>query len=316
MKIFITGASGFVGGHIVKRLKDQYQFYAMARSATSASKVEEYGATAVQCELGNVKKEHLQHCDLIIHAAAFTKEWGPREEFFKTTVEGTRQLLQVAKEAGVKRFIQISTEAVLFTGQDLNNIDESYPYPERSKFLYSESKLEAEKIALSMNNEDFDVTVIRPRLVWGPGDHSILPIVINMIEENKFMWINNGKNETSHTHVFNLVHAIDCLIRNWHKDEVFFITDGENHTYKEFFTAYLKTQNVTPPNKQISKGLIRFLASIVEGSWSLLRIKSTPPMTRLPAYMLSSNFTISHKKATQKINYQPIIDFKTAIEEL
>lgn len=316
MKIFITGASGFVGGHIVRRLSNQYQFLAMARSENSAQKVEEYGATAVKCELGSVKKEHLENCDLIIHAAAFTKEWGTKEAFFKTTVEGTRQLLAVAKEAGVKKFIQISTEAILFTGQDLNNIDESYPYPSKSKFLYSESKLEAEKIALAMNDEAFDVSVIRPRLVWGPGDQAVLPVVIKMIEEKKFMWVNGGTNETSHTHIYNLVHSIDCLIKNWKKKEVYFVTDGETNSYKVFFTEYLKTQGIEAPNKAIPKWLIRSLSVVVEGIWKTLRIKNTPPMTRLPAYMLSSNFTISHKKAEQQIDYQPIIDFNTGMKEL
>jgi nucleoside-diphosphate-sugar epimerase len=159
MNIFITGASGFVGSRIVETLGKKYEFHAMARSEKSAQKVTELGAKAVLCELGALRKEHLAGCDMIIHAAAFTKEWGTRTEFFETTVDGTKQLLETAKEAGVKRFLHISTEAVLFAGQDLNDIDESYPYPNKSKFLYSESKLEAEKPLLSRveQNREFRV---------------------------------------------------------------------------------------------------------------------------------------------------------------
>lgn len=148
MKIFITGASGFVGGSIVTRLAKEHQFYAMARTEQTAKKIKASGAIPVISELGNVTVENLNNCELIIHAAAFTKEWGSKEEFWKTTIDGTKQLLEVARKAGVKKFIHISTEAVLFVGQDLNNIDESYPYPAKSEFLYSESKLEAEKLAL------------------------------------------------------------------------------------------------------------------------------------------------------------------------
>lgn len=317
MNIFITGASGFVGSNILKGLLDKHTFYAMARSASSAEKIKALGAIPVSCELGKVEPKHLQNCDTIIHAAAFTKEWGTKEEFWEATVHGTKQLIEVAKECGVKRFLHISTEAVLFVGEDLNNIDETYPYPTKSKFLYSESKLEAEKLVMNANASGvFEVMVIRPRLVWGPGDQTVLPILVNMIKEKKYTWINNGSNKTSTTHIYNLVEGIKCALDNWKPNEIYFITDDEISTYKEFLTQYISTQGVTPPNKNISKGVIRGLASFVEAVWTTFGLKSTPPITRLPAYMLSSNFTISHHKATKDLEYQPIISMEKAMEQL
>lgn len=254
---------------------------------------------------------------MIIHAAAFTKEWGTREEFWKATVHGTRQLIDAAKGAGIKKFIHLSTEAILFTGQDLDNIDETYPYPTKSKFLYSESKLEAEKVALNANVPGtFEVSVLRPRLVWGPGDQTVLPVLVNMVRQNKFMWVNRGSNETSTTHIYNLVEGVRCLINNWRAGQVYFITDDEVHTYREFLTRYLSTQGVKPQNKNISKGMIRAVATATESTWKLFGIKSTPPITRFPAYMLSSNFTISHQKACREINYKPVIRFDEAMKEL
>jgi nucleoside-diphosphate-sugar epimerase len=317
MKIFITGASGFIGSNIVKILSNQHQFYAMARSEQSVEKVKALGATPVRCDLGNVTVQHLQGCELIIHAAAFTKEWGTREEFWRSTVHGTRQLVDTAKQAGIKKFIHISTEAVLFTGQDLNNIDERYPYPTRSKFLYSESKLEAEKLVLNANIPGtFEVVAVRPRLVWGPGDQTVLPIIVDMVNAKKFMWVNRGTNVTSTTHIYNLAEGIRCLINHWKGNQVYFITDGETHTYREFLTRYLSTRGVVPPDKNIAKGMIRTLADITEFVWKTLGLKSTPPVTRLPAYMLSSNFTISHQKASQEINYQPVISVEEGMKEL
>lgn len=317
MKIFITGASGFIGSHIVNILSKQHQFHAMARSEQAAEKVKALGAIPVICELGKVTKENLAGCEMIIHGAAFTKEWGTKKEFWDTTVAGTEQLLTVARQSGVKKFIHISTEALLFTGQDLNDIDETYPYPVKSRFLYSSSKLEAEKLALGANDgNNFEVSVIRPRLVWGPGDQTVLPILITMIKENKFMWINNGSNVTSTTHILNLVEGIRCLIDNWKPNQVYFITDGETHTYRDFLTQYISTQGITPPDKNISKTLIRATATIVEFVWKTFGIKNTPPITRLPAYMLSSNFTISHRKAARELNYKPVIGFAEAISAL
>lgn len=317
MKVFITGASGFVGSNIVTRLADKHQFYAMARSEKSAEKIKALGAVPIICELGEVTIDNLKDCEMIIHAAAFTRDWGSKEEIWKATVNGTRQLLEVAKKAGIKRFIHISTEALLFVGQDLNNIDESYPYPAKSEFLYSESKLESEKLALNANADNlFEVSVIRPRFVWGPGDQTVLPILVDMVERNKFMWINDGKNMTSHTHIYNLVEGVSCLIDNWKSNQIYFITDNEIHSYKEFLTKYLSSQGVTPPNKNINKSMIRFIADAFEFIWKVFGLKSAPPVTRLAAYMMSSNFTIRHSKATKEIKYNPIIGFDEAIKNL
>ncbi len=317
MNIFITGASGFIGSNIVKILSTKYTFYAMCRSESAAEKVKQMGAIPVYCELGNVEEKHLQNCDTIIHAAAFTKEWGTRDEFWQTTVDGTKQLIDIAKKSGIKRFLHISTEAVLFVGNDLNNIDESYPLPVKSKFLYSESKLESEKLVMNSNSDGmFEVMVIRPRLVWGPGDQTVLPILINMIKQNKFTWINNGSNKTSTTHIYNLIEGIKCALGNWKSNQIYFITDKEISTYKDFLTKYISTQNVIPPNKSIPKLLVRSLANIVEFIWTTFRIKTTPPITRLPAYMLSSNFTISCQKAINELGYRPIITLEDAIQEL
>lgn len=317
MNIFITGASGFIGSNIVKELSNKHTFYAMCRTISAAEKVKEIGAIPVYCELGKVEEIHLQNCDTIIHAAAFTKEWGTRGEFWKTTVEGTKQLLEIAKKSGIKRFLHISTEAVLFVGNDMNNIDESYPLPIKSKFLYAESKLEAEKLVMNSNsNGIFEVMVIRPRLVWGPGDQTILPIMINMIKQNKFTWINNGSNKTSTTHIYNLTYGIKCALENWKSNEIYFITDNEISTYKDFFTKYISTQNVTPPNKSIPSFAIRLAANLVEFIWITFRLKTQPPITKMPAYLLSSNFTISCRKAINELGYRPIITLEEAILEL
>ncbi|MDX1958520.1 MAG: NAD-dependent epimerase/dehydratase family protein [Leptospiraceae bacterium] len=317
MNIFITGTSGFIGSNIIKKLSTKHKFYAMVRSDVSAKKVMELGAKPILCELGKVTSEHLKDCDTVIHAAAFTKEWGTKKEYWDTTVLGTKQLLEVAKKTGLKRFLHISTEAILFTGEDLNNIDETYPYPKESKFLYSESKLEAEKLVrAAQENNVFEIMVLRPRLVWGPDDHTVLPVLVNMVKDKKFVWINNGTNLTSTTHIDNLVEGIDCALKNWKQNEVYFITDNETITYKEFLTQYLATQNVVPPDKNISKGLIRTIANIVEFIWRTLNIKSTPPVTKLAAYMLSSNFTINIEKANKDLGYKPIISIAEAMKKI
>ena len=92
-----------------------------------------------------VRPEHLEGVDAVVHCAAFVEEWGTRAQFWEANVEGTTQLLSAARDAGVKRFVHIGTEAALFAGGDLVDVDETHPLPAKQRYLYSETKAEAEK---------------------------------------------------------------------------------------------------------------------------------------------------------------------------
>src|SRR5262245_18592953 len=111
MRIFVTGASGFIGGHVVERLVGRHQVFAMERSASSRAKVEQLGATAVCAELGAGPVDALAGVDAVVHCAAYAEEWGTREQFWRANVDGTTQLLEAARAAGVRRFIHLGTEA-------------------------------------------------------------------------------------------------------------------------------------------------------------------------------------------------------------
>src|SRR4030095_3959655 len=95
MEIFITGASGFIGGAIARALSSAHDVRAMSRSERSDESLRALNVTPVRCELGSVKPQHLAGCEVVIHCAAFVKQWGTREEFWKTNVDGTAQLLEV-----------------------------------------------------------------------------------------------------------------------------------------------------------------------------------------------------------------------------
>lgn len=317
MNIFITGASGFVGGALSQQLKDKHQIFAMARSERSAEKVKKVGAIPIRCALNAVKKEDLKDIDLIIHSAAFVEEWGTRQQFWQANVEGTRQLLEVAQKAGVKKFIHISTEATLFKGQDMIDIDENYPYPAKTPFLYSETKQEAEKLVIQANKTNqFETIVIRPRLIWGPGDLTILPATIKMVKSGAFRWINNGKNKTATVHIDNLVHGINLAIEKGKAGQIYFITDDEVWTMKDFITGLLATQNVIPQNKNISKVMIRGIASALDKIWRLFRIKKAPPITKFAANIMSADCTINLAKAKKELGYQPIVSVQDGFEQL
>src|ERR1700752_5036271 len=273
MEIFITGASGFIGGAIAKALSTTHNVLGMSRSERSDKGLRAMGVNPVRCELGAVRPENLAGCEVIIHCAAFVKQWGTREEFWKTNVDGTAQLLQAARQAGARRFIHVGTEAALFHGQHMRDIDETYPYPASTPFLYPETKAEAEKLVLAANSPGFETISLRPRFVWGPSDQTILPVVKKMVKAGIYMWIDQGHVRTSTTHINNFVHAVTLALTHGRGGEAYFITDDSTTTVREFLTALLKTQGLTPPSTSIPSWLARSLGRFLEGVWKLLRLK-------------------------------------------
>ncbi len=318
MKIFITGASGFVGHAVIKQLGQEHEFIALSRSDKSDKIITEVGATPIRGELGQLDQSVLDTSDIVIHAAARVEQFGTFEQFWETNVNGTRQLLEVAQAAGVKRFIHIGTEASVFYGQDMVTIDETAPLAFNSPYLYSKTKAYAEDAVIKANDPDNNFTTlsIRPRMIWGPDDKTILPVVLDMIAKNKFIWLDGGKNKTVTTNIHNLVHGIELALTKGTGGQAYFITDDEIMTIKEFLTALIQTQNITVPDKSAPGWLISLIARITEFSWKLLPLKSDPPLSRFAIDITRRECTININKARKELDYKPVINVEVGLEEI
>ncbi|HEV7363689.1 MAG TPA: NAD-dependent epimerase/dehydratase family protein, partial [Solirubrobacteraceae bacterium] len=127
---FVTGGSGFIGDRLVRRLvADGRRVRALARSDDAAAKVAVAGAEPVRGDLSDpaALRAGAEGCELAFHAAAAVLEWGPREEFVRANVDGTRHVLEACREAGVRRLVHVGTEAATMAGQPLVEIDETAP---------------------------------------------------------------------------------------------------------------------------------------------------------------------------------------------
>lgn len=318
MKIFLTGGSGFVGGAFIKAHAKTHEIVAMSRSEKSDAAIKALGITPIRSSLNAVEPTHLEGCDAIIHCAAYVEEWGPWATYEMMNVEGTRQLLEVAKQASVKRFVHIGTEAALFHGQHMRGIDETYPLAPDSPFPYSSTKAKAEKLVRDANDTSvgFETIVLRPRMIWGPDDQTILAVVKSMAEAGKFVWVDGGKALTSTTHIDNLVHAMNLSLTKGEGGENYFILDDGEASIRDFFTAYLATEGVELGTKSVPGWFLRGLSNVVEPLWRTLKLKSEPPITKFTAHIMSRDGTFTDKKARTQLGYAPLISREEGLKQL
>ena len=316
---FVTGGSGFIGGRLVRRLAaDGWRVRALARSDRSAAAVEAAGAEAVRGDLDRVDsmRAGAEDCDHAFHAAAFVENWGTREQFERGNVVGTQNALVACRAAGVRRFVHVGTEAALLAGQPLVDADETTPLRPDSPALYASTKARAEQAVRSASGGGFETVVVRPRFVWGPGDTSVTPALIEAVRGGQFRWIGGGRHRTSTTHVDNVVEGLVLGAERGRPGEAYFVTDGEPVVFREFITDLLGAQGVEIPDKNAPAGVVRPLASVVEAAWRVLPLRGEPPITRFAVWAASLDCTIDISKARSELGYEPVKTIPEGLAEL
>ncbi|HLT96056.1 MAG TPA: NAD-dependent epimerase/dehydratase family protein [Acidimicrobiia bacterium] len=315
MRLFITGGSGFVGGAVIRSLVDRHRILAMARSDRAAETVSRLGADPVRCSLDDLTPDHLVGIEAVVHCAAYVASWGRPDDYWRANVEGTARVVDAARKAGVRRLVHISTESVLFTGDHLRAMDESWPYPDKTSFPYSASKGAAERLVREAA-EQMETIVLRPILIWGPGDRTVLPELEEMAEAGRYVWVDGGRHRVSTTHVDNVAHAVGLALEYGHSGAVYFITDGETTTYREFLTRYAATAGVELGDRSVPGWLARWAGSLVEGAWKVVRPGREPPLNRFAVALLSHEITVDSDKARRELGYQPKLTIESGLAAL
>jgi nucleoside-diphosphate-sugar epimerase len=306
MHVFVTGGSGFVGGHLIRALRAHgHEVSAMARSARSAARVEALGARSVRTDLASVTSESLAGVDAVIHAAAFVEEYGRREDYAAANIEGTRALLDAARSAGASRFVLVSTNAAVFEPGPQLGVDEAQPYPTTPAFPYGWSKAEAERLTLAADAPGFTTVAIRPCFVWGEGDTSVLPALRRMADDGSFVWLDGGRAEVSTTHVHNLVDALLVALERGRGGEAYFVADADDTDMRGFIGGLATSEGIDLPVRSVPGGVVRAVARVLEFVWRALDRRSPPPVTYMAALLMSSSMTVRSDKAQRELGWTP-----------
>lgn len=313
MKALVTGGGGFLGKVIVKQLLERGdEVTILARS--SYPEVEEMGAKALQLDITKKDglKEACEGMDVVFHVAALAGVWGPRDRYFSINVEGTRNMLEAAKEAGVSKFVYTSSPSAVWNGDDEEFItEEDTTYPDEFLTDYPESKAEAEKLALAANSAEMAVCALRPHLIWGAGDPHLVPRILARYKRLRV--IGNGENTVGICHVENGAHAHILAADKLTPDSIiagkaYFITDIDPVKMWEWLNLLLERLDKEPIYRKISAERAYKLGSFLEWFWKTFGLSGEPFMTRFVAKQLSSSHYYNLSAAQEELGYKEIVN--------
>ena len=316
-KVLVTGATGFLGKYVVEELVEHgYQVRAFGRNRAIGQSLVNASVTFVQGDLTNQEDltKACQEMDMVIHAGALSTVWGPWEDFYQTNVLGTKYVLEACREANIERLVYVSSPSIYAAPRDQLGIKESDAPQENRLNNYIRSKLASEK--LFKDYPDVSSVILRPRGLFGIGDTSILPRVLNLSQKIGIPLIGDGRQLMDMTCVENVALAIRLALETPQAaGEVYNITNGEPRVFRDLIEETLRGLGYPIRYRKIPAPLVCAISSSLEFIYKSLKLKGEPALTRYTYYLLRYSQTLDISKAERDLGYRPKITISEGIEQ-
>ena len=319
MKIFLTGATGFIGGHVLRRLvQDGHIVTCAIRSLGDALAIEALGAKVWLGDFHDLDRlrPELSSCQAIIHCAAYLKLGSPNIFFERHNVELTRQLIIASQVAGVSQFIYLSAASVVMQEpQAMYDCQEDLPVTNLAILPYSRSKALAEQIVLNGTTFNMKTIVLRPAFVWGLGD-AVDTQIGPAVASKRFGWFEEGDYLYATCYIGNLCLGILLALDSQVTREVFFIADAKPVHFRTWMTQRLQASGFHIPSMSFSQRNAWSLAKFTENGWRYLPLPGNPPLVREMVRMMGYPFTVSCQKLRSVCGYEATFSQEQGFEEL
>ena len=311
MKNLVTGATGFVGSHIVEKLlEDGPEVVAMARKTSDTSFLKKLG---VEIRYGSVTEISKAYdatigIDRVFHAAAVTDEWLPKTLSYKVNVCGTTNMLEASYENKVKRFFFISSLSVMGLKNHYNT-DEYTDY-HKCGDPYIDTKIEAEKNVWKFSEFGMPITVLRPGFMYGPRDRRFMKRILEKLRTNGFIFIGSGENKLNLNYAGNLADAVVLASKTDDSiGQVYNIAnDDASLDMKTFIYKVADLWGYDRPQKHMPVPVAKIGTSLMESSARLMNKKEPPLLTKTRLKFLSLNLQFDITKAKQQLGFQNNVD--------
>jgi len=311
MRVAVTGASGFIGGQVVRRL------------VTGGHHVVAYGRRA---DPGLPEHPDLEYrrwdiarplpgdhpgVDAVVHCAGSVTEWGSDEEFDAVNVTGTRNVLEAF--AGARAFVHMSSASVYDLVATKRDISEDAPLARAYLSGYVRSKIAAEAVVTRSRP---DAVILRPHIVYGPGDNKILPRLLDFRRRAGAVFVpGNGRNRLSLTHVENLAAAVELALGTRHSG-AFNVADALRETVDELLLQFHQAFHLRPRIIHVPLSAAWVAAGASEALHKAVLSHRSPVLNRFVVAQIAYDFTLDCTRAERLLGYRPRREYPEAIEAL
>jgi len=303
MRCFVTGAAGFIGNSLTKRLVDEgHDVKSLIHKTEPKFHVKK--AEYVNGDITDAEsiKSLVRNTDVVFHCAAFVRDYGPRRKFYSVNYEGTKNLVSACESSKIKKFIFISHIRY-----------ES----EKDGGYYTKTKAMAEQYLLHKYEENnFPAVIVRPGNVYGPNATIWVLRPLEAIQKNRIALIDDGKGIFLHTYIDNLLDALLSVMKDPKVvGETIDITDGDNTTtWGEYLNCLAKIAGKKSIKKNMSKNTALMLSRVMIFLYKVFKIE--PIITPMAINVFTNNESISMEKAESLLGYKPKVDFKEGMRQV
>ncbi len=318
-KIIITGATGFLGGRLARRLTEVgFEVVGIGRNSNAGAALEQDGIEFCRADLTDSKRltEVCRNAEFCFHCGAKSSLWGSYRSFYEANVTATDNVLIACRKNNLRRVVHISTPGIFFDYRDKFNIREDDPLPERFVNHYAATKKLAEDAVSRAAAAGLDAVIIRPRAIIGSGDTALLP---RLLRANRTRFLPRPEQDIliDVTHVDNLVSALlaamECPAA---RGRTYHITNGEPIYLFAFLTELLERLDIPANFRSIPKEQLLLLATGIEWFSKLFRPWREPSFTRYSAALLVFNQTLDITRAKTELGYSPTVSMRDAMNDL
>jgi nucleoside-diphosphate-sugar epimerase len=317
----ITGATGFIGGHLARRLASEAQpLRCLVRASSDTSALDGLGVELVRGELTNPGSllEAVEGCRYVVHCGALVSDWATVEEIARVNVEGTRTLLEAARASGVQRFLHISTTDV-YGHPGGAPVEEDYAATPVGNW-YSRTKRQAEaEVRIADPRGSLETVIIRPATVYGPRSKTLIGEIVQALRNRTMLLIDRGQAVAGLCYVENL---LDLVVLALHEDaavgEAFNASDSLEVTWKQLTDDLARGIGAPPARFSIPYPVAYGLGLGLEQGYRLARratgLRTRPLLSRQAVQILGRDQRFSNCKAKALLGWEPRIGYAEGLE--